>query len=98
MTFSARSRLPALAASHACSASLRARRPSFTFCFLGFIRSPSVRNGGSRRDSGEGRVARSLFGRRWEKVPRPSAVADSPTGVGDALTQEDRMKHSHAGI
>src|SRR5258708_25148546 len=100
MIFSARSTLPAWAASHACSANLRPRRPSFTFCFLGFIRSSSARNGDSRHNSGEDRAARSyISGWIGERAPRPSAVARiAPQGVGDALTEEDRMDHSHEGI
>ena len=58
MIFSARSRLSALTASQASSASLRARRRSFSFCFLGFMRLPR-RAAAIRPVSGRGRGARS---------------------------------------
>src|SRR5262245_34715144 len=93
MIFSARSRLPASAASHAWSASLRARRRSFSFCFFGFIRSSSVRSpghcpfGAARNVFARLGQGSSTTGTRWS--------AGHPFRGGRALTEEDLGDHSH---
>src|SRR5947209_3899345 len=97
MIFSARSRLPLLAASHAWSANLRARRRSFTFCFLGFIRSSLERGNCRLHFWGYGNTARrmSKLVLGTEHVAIREGARNHPSSVRNALTQEDLMDHSH---
>src|SRR5437868_7959289 len=98
MIFSARSRLPWWTASQASSASLRARRRSFTFCFLGFIRSSSVRSRVPSPFPGYGNTLRHDLARMVrDRASHASAVGLGwhPFEVGNALTEEDLDVHSH---
>src|SRR5207244_5913878 len=102
MIFSARSRLPASTACQASSASLRARRRSLVFCFLGFMASSSS---AARAKAPFGAVALGAhidFGIRSRFADGASsrsaaARGQRPYGWG-ALTEEDLADHSHGLI
>src|SRR5205823_1540525 len=98
MIFTARSRLPVLAASQACSASLRARRRSLSFCFLAVMRLsraawPTTLGAAGPR-SGM-RIIRRVFGPvRY----RGGSAGVAQGGRGGALTEKDADEVTHEGI
>src|SRR5262249_46266198 len=81
MIFWARSRLPSSTACQASSASLRARRRPFCFCFFGFMRSSFLRAPDRRRGGPGGEGAARGWSAGVEVGTRDRAASRSSARV-----------------